>query len=290
VHAQALAGVQPAPSLEGLAEHYWPLPELPELEIVQRTRAAARWCEFHETFAVSGGLAGPPVEWRCGTRVYVRAVDRLMLTQPGDLHLDSPLRSSASWQVVRIPRVVIEREAIRRGIAGPIALRNHASVDPSAITAFAQLHCAVRRRGAADQIRSLLARCTGALLDQCDDNGAGERGIAEHVSVRLARAYMRDSLAGLCTLQELAAVGRVGTFQLIRLFRREWGMPPKKYLMHMRVARARVLLSEGVPCTEVAQETGFCDQSHLNRWFRRVYGMSPGAYARQRLATAYAKR
>jgi AraC-like DNA-binding protein len=224
------------------------------------------------------------MEWRCGTRLYVRSVDRLMLTQPGDLHLDSPLRPRASWQVVRIPRVVVEREAIRRGIAGPIALRTHASADPSAITAFAQLHCAVRRRSPADEIRTLLSRCTGALLDQCHDDGDHEYGVAEHVSVRRARTFMRDSLAGTCSLEELATVGRVGRFHLIKLFRREWGVPPKKYLMHMRVARARTLLSEGVPCTDAAQDTGFCDQSHLNRWFHRVYGMSPGAYVRQRRA------
>jgi transcriptional regulator GlxA family with amidase domain len=111
---------------------------------------------------------------------------------------------------------------------------------------------------------------------------------------------MRDSLAGICSLEDLATVGRIGRFQLIKLFRRQWGVPPKKYLMHMRVARARILLSQGVPCTDAAQDTGFCDQSHLNRWFHRVYGMSPGAYVRQRraallgesgrFAAAYTKR
>jgi AraC-like DNA-binding protein len=29
----------------------------------------------------------------------------------------------------------------------------------------------------------------------------------------------------------------------------------------------------------VAAEVGFADQAHLTRWFRRCYGLTPGAYS-----------
>ncbi len=41
---------------------------------------------------------------------------------------------------------------------------------------------------------------------------------------------------------------------------------------------ARRLLSRGVPPAVAAAEAGFADQAHLTRWFRRYYGITPGAY------------
>jgi len=45
-----------------------------------------------------------------------------------------------------------------------------------------------------------------------------------------------------------------------------------------RVAQARALLERGCRPAEAAALTGFADQAHLTRWFRRVVGVTPGAY------------
>jgi AraC-like DNA-binding protein len=70
---------------------------------------------------------------------------------------------------------------------------------------------------------------------------------------------------------------RVGT-KLLRSFRAEVGMPPYAWLAQHRVARARVLLEQGHRPADAATLTGFADQAHLTRWFRRVVGVTPGAY------------
>jgi AraC-like DNA-binding protein len=43
---------------------------------------------------------------------------------------------------------------------------------------------------------------------------------------------------------------------------------------------ARRLLADGHSAAEAAALTGFADQAHLTRWFRRCYGVTPVAYAR----------
>ena len=48
----------------------------------------------------------------------------------------------------------------------------------------------------------------------------------------------------------------------------------------MRVTQAKKLLSMAMPIAEVAVETGFSDQSHLHRHFKRIVGVTPGQYIR----------
>jgi AraC family transcriptional regulator len=51
--------------------------------------------------------------------------------------------------------------------------------------------------------------------------------------------------------------------------------------MHLRLKRAFDLIREGsLPLAEVAYSVGFADQSHLTRWVRRAYGVTPTAISR----------
>jgi AraC-like DNA-binding protein len=79
-------------------------------------------------------------------------------------------------------------------------------------------------------------------------------------------------------------------FALLRAFRDETGMPPHAYLNQLRVRLARRLLDSGLPPADVAARAGFADQPHLNRLFKRVVGVPPGAYQRERDAVAGARR
>jgi AraC family transcriptional regulator len=66
-------------------------------------------------------------------------------------------------------------------------------------------------------------------------------------------------------------------------YRRSIGEGPQQAAARFRVERAARLLresEESLAC--VAAEAGFCDQSHMNRTFRRVLGRSPTAVRRDR--------
>ena len=105
------------------------------------------------------------------------------------------------------------------------------------------------------------------------DGLPGTGVVARQVMDRLA-----DQLTGPPALAELAAGAGLSRYQLLRAFRAEVGMPPYAWLAQHRVARARVLLEHGHRPAEAATLTGFADQAHLTRWFRRVVGVTPGAY------------
>jgi AraC-like DNA-binding protein len=69
-------------------------------------------------------------------------------------------------------------------------------------------------------------------------------------------------------------------FQVARRFQQAYGMPPSAYLRQVRLRDARRRLAGGEAIGTVAVASGFADQSHLTRWFRRSYGITPGVYQR----------
>ena len=75
-----------------------------------------------------------------------------------------------------------------------------------------------------------------------------------------------------------SAADALSPFHFIRRFRRELGLTPHKYLVQSRVRAARHLLAHAPSIADLAARLGFCDQSHLDRCFKRALGVSPKAY------------
>jgi AraC-like DNA-binding protein len=98
--------------------------------------------------------------------------------------------------------------------------------------------------------------------------------------VRRARAFLVEHYAEPVDLNALADHAGVDKFHLCRAFTKDVGMPPYKFLTHLRIAKARALLRRGVRPSEIAPLTGFCDQSQMHRHFVKIVGFTPGEYAR----------
>jgi len=72
-------------------------------------------------------------------------------------------------------------------------------------------------------------------------------------------------------------------YHFARLFRQTTGESPHQFVLRQRIERAQRLLAEGgMPLAHVAVESGFADQSHLTRAFKRQLGLTPRAYRRAR--------
>jgi AraC-like DNA-binding protein len=84
--------------------------------------------------------------------------------------------------------------------------------------------------------------------------------------------------AGELTADDLAAAAGCSRYAAYRAFTQAYGLAPSDYQRQLRVQSARRLLGAGVAPARAAAEAGFADQAHLTRWFRRYYGVTPGAY------------
>ena len=83
------------------------------------------------------------------------------------------------------------------------------------------------------------------------------------------------------SLNQLAAAAGLRPSQFSAQFRATFGMPPHRYVLEQRVRRAMDLLKQGNQRpADVAAAVGFCDQSHLTRQMRRLFGVTPGQLTR----------
>lgn len=96
-----------------------------------------------------------------------------------------------------------------------------------------------------------------------------------------ARDYLHAHMHDDVGLDELATICGVDRFRLSRVFKASYGLAPHAYLIQLRLAQARRWLASGTAPAEVAHALGFADQSHLGRWFRRAYGLTPASYGKR---------
>jgi AraC-like DNA-binding protein len=105
---------------------------------------------------------------------------------------------------------------------------------------------------------------------------------AHHPLAHRLRELIDARLPGGISLAEAARELTAHPSQLVRSFSREFGIPPHRYVTGRRIDLARRRLLEGAPPAEAAVASGFYDQSHLTRHFRRMLGTSPTLYTRDR--------
>lgn len=114
----------------------------------------------------------------------------------------------------------------------------------------------------------------------------GPGGLARW-QARRTLTYIDGHLESKLDVPMLAGLVSFSKSHFSRAFKQSLGLPPMTYVTMRRLERAMTLMtSTSQQLTEIALICGFADQSHLNRSFRRVIGVSPGRWRRTRLQRA----
>jgi AraC-like DNA-binding protein len=241
-------------------------------------------------FSIGAGTDGVEViRYRGG--LYYAAPGSVVILGPDEPHTGGPAGSGDFTYRVMYPHAELLSEGSGRAPWFPEPV----VIDPGLAAGMRRVHAALCRGIEPLEAETRLSWVLGELVrrhaapppsgwpDRAADGavggavgGAGNRA-GDRVA-RLVTARLADELLCPPALAELAAEAGLSRYQLVRSFRAEVGMPPYAWLAQYRVARARVLLERGCRPAEAAVQTGFADQAHLTRWFRRVVGVTPGAY------------
>lgn len=111
-----------------------------------------------------------------------------------------------------------------------------------------------------------------------DPNAGGPLNTRE---VNRALAYIHQNLGESLTVEQIAGHLGYSTQYFTRMFKKAVGTSPHQYLMNVRINKARTLLADGkYSIAEVAQQSGFYDQSHFAHSFRRIMQQTPTQYLR----------
>lgn len=106
------------------------------------------------------------------------------------------------------------------------------------------------------------------------------RKLPPHVGRALV--MMKDELGQPLRVGDICRRLRVSPGHFSRSFRQAVGMPFSDCLLRMRLLKGRQLLRRtSLRVSEIAAATGFADQTHFGRAFRRAFGTSPSAFRNQ---------
>ena len=112
---------------------------------------------------------------------------------------------------------------------------------------------------------------------------APARGGLTAAARRRVLALMAASVETGVSVETLAQEAGLSPAHFARAFTRSVGRPPHQHLLALRLERARALLvAADARLSDVALRTGFADQAHFTRQFRRAFGVTPGAVLRTR--------
>ena len=97
--------------------------------------------------------------------------------------------------------------------------------------------------------------------------------------LRRVTEYIQQNLDKDLTLAELAVVVRINRYHFARLFKDSTGVPPHRFVVRQRIARARAVLAmEELSIAQISRLVGFRTPSHFTAVFRRILGVTPGVY------------
>ena len=171
------------------------------------------------------------------------------------------------------------RQATPDAIAGGAGIPRDAVMDRlvTAVAAALEIHISEQSR-ISRSIRDLHAVLTAPPRPEISSGGLTPW------QMRKVRDFIDDRISEPIRTSELAAAVRLSTRHFTRAFNDSFGRTPRDYIILCRVERAKeMMLESDTPLCQISLASGFTDQAHLSRLFRRCVGQSPGSWRRERL-------
>jgi AraC family transcriptional regulator len=105
------------------------------------------------------------------------------------------------------------------------------------------------------------------------------RGGISPARLKRVLEYIDANLADNLVLDKLAEVAGLNLYHFARGFRQSTGLSPHQHVLRTRIERAKEFLrNPHLSVLEASARTGFVDQSHFSKVFRRIVGVAPSKY------------
>ncbi|MEZ8140927.1 AraC family transcriptional regulator [Enterovibrio norvegicus FF-33] len=235
----------------------------------------------HEEFSIGVTLQGRQ-DFFCQGAYHKNPAGCVLLFNPEDVHDGSSGgQQDLEYLMLYVHPKSVDSQFKALGVRDPnhlrvegcrldsLALRNQALMMSSLIKDKQSTR--IEQESALFQLSHAMVSCAGLL----DELGPSRR---QDTLLLRAKEFIQCNLDKDMSIDDIANAASLSKFHFIRLFRAQFGITPHQYVLNCRINGARKALGSGMLSSDVAQAFGFADSSHLNRRFKRVYGMTPKQY------------
>jgi len=207
---------------------------------------------------------------------------------PGDLMTFNPMNNHACEQTdggnLRYRCLNIKQEVMRKTarevldcndlpqFCMPVQYRTELA------SIFCDLHDSIMTAGPGLEKEEAFLVFMELLLSNHAEFGSNKTLPVERKEIEDVCAFLEQHYPERITLDMLGGIANLNKYSLVRMFTRCKGITPYRYLETVRIGEAKKLLEKGMEPAQVAQQTGFSDQSHFSNYFSQFIGLTPGLY------------
>lgn len=273
------------------SDHQWQLkfrrlPQLDNLELLHASRVTHDYPRhMHEEYSIAAVLRGIE-NTNCRGTDHKAGRGDLLLINAEEVHSNKSIGSE--YRLIKVRPKTLQRVA--RDLGAPAIAAPYFSElvvnDSFLFRRLLYLHLKLEQNASALEQESEFIATMVLLLTRLSNKEPAQsinKARGEDAYVRLVRDYLRSHYAENVSLAQLTLLTNLSPFYLLRVFHNRAGFPPHEYQTQVRIAHARKLIRNGTPLSQTALETGFFDQSHLSRNFKRIVGVTPRQYFQGKL-------
>lgn len=271
-------------SMSTKKEHtkFWQAQDLGKLDLLRATYITHAFSRHtHQGYAI-GVVERGAEEFYYRGNTHVAPAGSIVVINPGEVHTGQAADESGWSYRMLYPEVDLVQKAALEVSSRWQNIPDFASPvikDKHMVGVIKNLHIILEKSTATLERESYFISTLAQLIARhADGQFKIQSATGTHRAVMRAREFLETHYAENLSLEQLAQIAHLSPYHFIRVFRQMVGLPPHAYLTQVRVERAKTLLEQGIPIVQVAADTGFVDQSHLTRRFKRIVGVTPGQY------------
>lgn len=253
-----------------------------ELETYQLSGIVQKFPNHFHSFYVIGFIEGGGRHLWCKGQEYDLNAGDMILFNPEDSHCCAPVGDAPlDYRAVNISKERMEQlwKEITGRPGSPRFSNNVLKNCPLTEGVSALYRCVVERAPELEREEACYWLMEQLFLDYTvPSSDTPEKGGSPEIQAlcRLIETRYHTNI----TLDEMAQAAHISKTGVLRLFTKEKGVTPYRYLQSVRIQHAKELLERQIPLHEAAYASGFSDQSHFTNYFKEFTGVTPGQYQR----------
>lgn len=236
---------------------------------------------FHEYYVI-GFIEEGQRSLVCKGEHYVINPGDLVLFNPYDPHSCEQIDGKTlDYRCVNVTPHIMKKLVLE--ISGEEYLpdfNQNVIVQSELVETLKELHLAILQGESALKKEELFICLLEELIQNYSNVQPRARASEKSFEIQAICSYLEENYLRTVTLDDLSSYSGWSKYHLLRTFTKKMGLSPNSYLETIRVNEAKKLLQRGMKPIEVAISTGFSDQSHLTKCFKRLIGLTPKQYTR----------